>query len=115
MSRTVNTMPKRKAVEPPPLPKAFTVIIDGQQVLPGQTLRITNTDGDFVFQYVWLPDYSVVCSGGSKGRKGMRAFPHERCHLPKVKKKRKHPITDEQLAAMRERAAVARSNNRKRK
>jgi hypothetical protein len=115
VSRTSNTMPKRKAVEPPPLPKAFTVIIDGQQILPGQTLRITNADGDYVFQYVWLPDGSVVCCGGSKGRKAMRAFTLDRCHLPKVKRKRQRTVTDEQLEAMRQRAANARAAKRKRK
>lgn len=114
MSRTSNTMPKRKAVEPPPLPKAFTVTIDGKQVQPGETLRITDTNGVYVFQYVWLPDGSVVCSGGSKGRKAMRAFALDRCHLPKVKRKRTRTVTDEQLEAMRRRAANARAAKRKR-
>ena len=99
----------KKQITLPTFPRSPFAEIDGKQIENGTTIVVDGIPGQFVFRYVWLPDGSLACFGGEGQYREWRNFPVSRCHLPKVKRKWKTERTEEQLAAMRERAFKART------
>lgn len=104
---TERVFPKRKRVEPIARPIALTVELDGQTIEPGQPLVVDGEPGTFVFRYLWMPDSSLAVWGGTAGHAEMRNFRPDRCHIPKVKRRRRQ-MTEEQREANRAVLAQAR-------
>jgi len=98
---------KRKLGGGPVLPHSHELVIDGITVEVGQTITIAGEDGLFKFKWVYQPDGSVTVWGGTTGHEQYRSFPLAKVRIKKAPRKR--PIyTEEQLEALRERAAKAR-------